>query len=202
MEKRNWQVPLEIRARDDDKQTTTIGGYAAVFNSVSADLGGFYEVVAPGAFARSIAQNDVRALWDHDPKYVLGRTAAGTLALAEDDRGLRIEALPPDTTWANDLLTMVRRGDVNQMSFGFYVRDEEWGKTEDGAPLRTLKDVDLFDVSVVAYPAYEATEVSAEARSKAQALAQAGDSDEARQARTRARRAARQRAIEILGEMR
>lgn len=198
MEKRSWHINLEVRAKDDKP---TIGGYAAVFNSRSADLGGFYEVVAPGAFARSIAQNDVRALWDHDPKYVLGRTAAGTLALNEDDAGLRVEVEPPETAWARDLMASMRRGDVNQMSFGFYVREEEWGKTEDGAPLRTLKDVDLFDVSVVTYPAY--AETTAEARSKAQALAQAGgdDIDEAKQARTRARRAARQRTIEILGDL-
>lgn len=197
MEKRSWQVALEIRAKDDKP---TISGYAAVFDSLSADLGGFREVVAPGAFARSIAQNDVRALWDHDAKYVLGRTAAGTLALEEDDAGLRVEVEPPETAWAHDLLASMRRGDVNQMSFGFYVREDEWSKTEDGTPLRTLRDVDLFDVSVVTFPAY--AETTAEARSKASDIAQAGVEEVTGLARTRARRAARQRTIEILGELR
>jgi HK97 family phage prohead protease len=156
-----------------------IEGYAAVFNELSEDLGGFRELVAPGAFKRSVEDNDVRALWDHNSQYVLGRNRAGTLALDEDDTGLRITIVPPDTTWAADLIHSMKRGDINQMSFGFYKRADEWDyKTT--PPTRTLRDVDLFDVSIVTYPAYPQT--SAEARSKAATDSQAAPVAEEEQA--------------------
>ena len=141
----------------------------------------------------------MRALWDHDAKYVLGRNTAGTLALEEDARGLRIVATPPNTTWAADLMTMMKRGDVNQMSFGFYVREDEWADV-DGVLIRTLRDVDLFDVSIVSYPAYVETSAEARARASEQRPGPA-DNNDAERARARARRAARQREIEILNEV-
>lgn len=159
---------LEVRA---DKDAPVITGYAAVFDMLSENLGGFREKIKPGAFAQSIRDGDVRALWDHDSKYVLGRNRAGTLALTEDARGLQVSITPPDTTWANDLLTTMRRGDINQMSFGFFTRADEWDK-KTNPPTRTLTDVDLFDVSIVTYPAYPQTSV--EARSKAAALSEDG----------------------------
>lgn len=197
-ETRAFPVRLEVRAREGESDAIT--GYAAVFNALSEDLGGFRERIAPGAFARSIAQNDVRALWDHDPKYVLGRNKAGTLALEEDETGLRVEIDPPDTVWAGDLVRMMQRGDVDQMSFGFYVRDDAWAE-EDGVAVRTLRDVDLFDVSIVTFPAYPQT--SAEARAMAEQVSERpGSADkESERARARARRAARQREIEILSEV-
>jgi HK97 family phage prohead protease len=149
-------------------------------------------------------------LWDHNSQYVLGRNRAGTLDLAEDERGLGVNIRPPATTWAEDLLESMRRGDVNQMSFGFYVREDEW-IDEDGMLVRVLRDVDLFDVSVVTYPAYPQT--SAEARNKATSYelrvtseddaGEAAGDVEGERVRARARRAARQREIDILnGEMR
>lgn len=168
IERRVWPVEgLEVRAKGDDGPT--IRGYAAVFNQLSDDLGGFRERVAEGAFARSLAQNDIRALWEHNPQYVIGRNKAQTLALREDEHGLRIEASPPATTWAADLLASMERGDVNQMSFGFYVVRDNWETDEVGNAIRTLLDVELFDVSVVTYPAYPQT--SAEARAMAGSVA-------------------------------
>ena len=165
LERRAWPVKrLEMRASEGESGPV-IEGYAAVFDSLSVDLGGWRERIAPGAFKRTIGESDVRALWDHDAKYVLGRNRAGTLALEEDARGLRIQAQPPATQWAADLMTMMKRGDVNQMSFGFYVRQDEWVEEPDFGLVRVLRDVDLFDVSVVTYPAYPAT--SAEARATA-----------------------------------
>lgn len=205
IERRAWPVErLEVRATVD--AGPVIDGYAAVFNELSLDLGGWRERVAPGAFARSVADNDVRALWDHDSKYVLGRNRAGTLTLEEDERGLGVEILPPGTEWAGDLLKSMKRGDVNQMSFGFYVRQDEWIE-EDGVLVRVLRDVDLFDVSVVTFPAY--TQTSAEARKRATNYElrttsedNGEDADvEGERARRRARRAARQREIEILSEV-
>lgn len=201
LERRAWPVEMEVRAKEGE--SPVINGYAAVFNQLSLDLGGWRERIAPGAFERSLEDNDVRALWDHNSQYVLGRNRAGTLGLVEDERGLGVEIRPPQTTWANDLLASMQRGDVNQMSFGFYVRKDEW-IDEDGMMVRVLWDVDLFDVSVVTYPAYPQT--SAEARQMAEMFARKHDmnstagtpmKDEAEQARAQARRAARQREIEI-----
>jgi HK97 family phage prohead protease len=198
LERRAWPVErLEVRQDGDGDAAPVIEGYAAVFGQLSVDLGGWRERIAPGAFERSVTDNDVRALWEHDPQYVLGRNRAKTLTLEEDARGLRILAVPPRTSWAADLLESMRRGDVNQMSFGFYVRQDEWTEEPDFGLVRTLRDVDLFDVSVVTYPAYPQT--SAEARARAQKEDNGGAADiEGERARARARRAARQRDIEIM----
>lgn len=198
-ELRAWPVALEVR-KGGEGAATEIRGYAAVFQELSLDLGGWRERIAPGAFARSIADNDVRALWDHNSQYVIGRNRAGTLELAEDERGLSIVAWPPATGWAADLLESMRRGDVDGMSFGFHVREDEW-VDEDGVLVRVLRDVDLLEVSVVTFPAYLQT--SAEARRVAGewigngAGGAAGDV-EGERARARARRAARLREIERL----
>jgi HK97 family phage prohead protease len=152
----------EIRADESGKLT----GYASVFNSVSDDLGGFREVVRPGAFSRTIKNgSDVRALWNHDPNFVLGRTKSGTLTLAEDAHGLHVEIDPPACQWANDLMESIRRGDVSQMSFGFYVIQDGWVQDPDDntKTIRELREVQLFDVSPVTYPAYPDTEISARA---------------------------------------
>jgi HK97 family phage prohead protease len=166
-ERRIVTQPIEVRKTGD--QPSTLVGHAAVFN-VEANIGGFFrERIAPGAFTTAIAEDDVRALFNHDPNYVLGRTTAGTLDLTEDKTGLRYEVAPPDTQWARDLMVTVGRGDVNQSSFGFTVVREEWSKPENRAelPLRTILEARLFDVSPVTYPAYE--ETTAEARSAAAA---------------------------------
>lgn len=211
LERRAWPVVVEVRGDSAAGDSPVIEGYAAVFNELSLDLGGFRERIAPGAFARSLEDGaDVRALWDHDSKYVLGRARAGTLALGEDERGLSVAIRPPGTGWARDLVESMRRGDVDQMSFGFYVREDEW-RDEDGVMVRVLRDVDLFDVSVVTFPAYVQT--SAEAR-RIVASGQwpvAGedrnrrpgpaDGEDGERVRARARRAARQREIEILEEV-
>lgn len=199
LERRAWPVErLEVRAAEG--AAPVIEGYAAVFNELSVDLGGFRERIEPGAFSRSLLDNDIRALWEHNPLYVIGRNRANTLELAEDDRGLSMSAEPPATGWAADLLRSMKRGDINQMSFGFFVRQDEW-HDEDGILVRVLKDVDLFDVSVVTYPAYLQTSAEARARASSYKGDSAGEDAgdmEPGQARTRARRAARQREIEIV----
>lgn len=144
--------------RDADKPK--IVGHAAVFNTETPIGSWFREKVAPGAFARAIKEDDVRALFNHDPNFVLGRNKAGTLRLAEDDVGLAVEIDPPDTQVARDLMTSMERGDISQMSFGFYVRKQEWLEDDKGNVLRTLVEVELFDVSPVTYPAYPTTDVA------------------------------------------
>lgn len=134
-------------------------GHAAVFGQRSDDLGGFYEVIRPGAFSKTIQEADIRALFNHRNDMVLGRNKAGTLELKEDATGLFAKIEPPATTWANDLKESIRRGDINQMSFGFRAIKEEW--REIGADIiRELIEVQLFDVSPVTFAAYPQTDIA------------------------------------------
>jgi HK97 family phage prohead protease len=138
-----------------------IAGYAAIFNSLSDDLGGFRERILPGAFRRAInSKMDVRALINHDPSKIIGRSTAGTLNLEEDSKGLAFSCKLPDTSYARDLKIAIDRGDISQCSFGFVARQDRW--TPD-RQVRELLDVDLFDVSTVTYPAYPDTQVQARA---------------------------------------
>lgn len=151
---------LEVRAEGESQK---IVGHAAVFNRLSDPIRGrFKERISPGAFARAISeQQDVRALVNHDPSLVLGRTKAGTLRMSEDSTGLLVEIDPPDTSYSRDLMESIRRGDIDQMSFGFTVVEETWTRGKDGdLDIRELRDVDLFDVSPVTYPAYPDTDVA------------------------------------------
>lgn len=150
-----------IEKRDDGVRKLI--GHAAVFNSLSEDLGGFREQIAPGAFAEAISSDDVRALFNHDPNFILGRNRSSTLVLKEDSRGLAIEIVLPDTQTVRDLVVApIERGDVSQMSFGFTVRPngQDWAKDDEGRVIRTLKRLRLFDVSPVVYPAYPATDIA------------------------------------------
>lgn len=148
-------LPAEFRV----DQEGSIEGYAAVFDQW-ADLGWIKEKVRRGAFKKTIKEADIRALFNHDPNYVLGRNKAKTLDLSEDKHGLQFRVDPPDTTVANDLRISIDRGDVNQASFGFRTVKDEWNHDADPAE-RELIEVRLFDVSVVTYPAYTQTEVTA-----------------------------------------
>lgn len=158
---RRFIPATELRIRDGARGAT-IEGYAALFNSRSEDLGGFVEVIAPGAFRDALVVSDIRALWNHDPNYVLGRVKAGTLEVQEDERGLKIANTPPNTQWAKDLLESMRRGDVDQMSFAFRVDKGGSHWEEEGEMLvRTITKVsEVRDVSPVTYPAYPDTSVA------------------------------------------
>ena len=151
---------FEIRETPDGM---TFEGYAAVFNSRSENLGGFTEFVAPGAFTRSLkTRNDVKLLWNHDAGQVLGSTRARTLTLTEDARGLKVTAQLPNTQLGRDTAELLKRGDVDAMSFGFNVIKDKWNANGDE---RTLEAVRLFEVSIVAFPAYSATAGTATVRS-------------------------------------
>lgn len=148
---------LRVQPEEDGK----IGGHAAVFESDSLDLGGFIERIAPGAFKRSLeeagrGENLIHALWNHDPGIPLGSTRSGKLALAEDERGLAFDLSGKRLTPAQ--LDAVADGDM-RMSFGFRTREDRWEK-RDGQNVRTLLDVDLFEVSLVTMPAYPDTDVA------------------------------------------
>lgn len=142
---------IEVRALEDSGKK--LRGHAAVFNKLSEDLGGFREQIAIGAFD-GVLDDDVRALYNHNPDYVLGRNKAGTLRLAVDDTGLSYEVDMPDTQIARDLAVSIERGDVNQSSFGFIVAEDAWENVGDEVVRTIVKFHSLFDVSPVTYPAY------------------------------------------------
>lgn len=149
-----------LTARDGDEgSSNVISGYAAVFNSKTIIGDWFEEIINPGAFSKAIASGDVRALFNHDWGNVLGRTKSGTLKLEEDERGLKFEVELPNTTVARDLKESMQRGDINQCSFGFIPTEESWDYSSEPA-LRTINEVELFEVSVVSLPAYDETEVA------------------------------------------
>jgi len=154
---------FQLEERKDDKEPR-MTGHAAVFNEITKIGSFFREQVAPGAFKASIKEDDVRALFNHDPNFVLGRNTSGTLRMKEDDKGLAIEIDPPQTQFASDLMTLMKRGDITQMSFAFQVLGEEWEENEDELPLRTLNKLRLFDVSPVTFPAYEGTDIGVRSR--------------------------------------
>lgn len=152
-------VPAEMRMETRDDGTRKLTGYAAVFESMSDDLGWFQEKIARNAFDGRMG-DDVRCLFNHDSNLILGRNKAGTLRLSADDRGLLYEVDMPDTTYARDLAVSIERGDVSQNSFAFRVAKEEWDETTD-PPTRTILQVErLFDVSPVTYPAYPDTSLA------------------------------------------
>jgi HK97 family phage prohead protease len=140
-----------------------VGGLAAVFDSLSADLGGFFELVKPGAFTRSLgdAATDVLALHHHKPELILGRSSAGTLRLDINQRGLAFEIDLPDTNAGNDVLVGIVRGDLKGASFAFKVPNggDRW-TVQSGKRVRELLNVDLHDISITAQPAYPDTEVA------------------------------------------
>lgn len=133
-----------------------IKGYAAVFDT-PANLGKFTEIVRKGAFRETLNENpDIRALWQHDSARVLGRTTAGTLAIDEDQYGLWAEILVPDTATGNEAVKLLERGDVNQMSFRFKSTQDKWGNGGPyGSRVRELLSVELVEVSLVTFPAYQ-----------------------------------------------
>lgn len=149
-ETRNFNVSL-------DSDSRILSGYAAVFNSESKDLGGFTEMISPDAFSGVIERSDVFAVLDHDRNKVLARSkmGKGSLELNIDSKGLQFRFESPNTTLGNDVLSMVKRGDLTDASFCFTVDDESWQKREDGSYLRTINKIgDLFDVAICYNGAY------------------------------------------------
>lgn len=175
---------LPVRAAKVDVQDDKhLVGYAIVFNSLSEDLGGFKERIAPQAVDRTLRSGkNVDALLDHraETMFILGSTASGLLKLTKDRTGLKADIRPPDTANARDTITVVKAGLVKGMSFRFRVYDPAydgsgrvWEEGEDGIPIRTITDMEFSEVSVVVNPAYLDTEISARnAAADAKALAE------------------------------
>ena len=165
-ETRAFDVELRVEQRHRGAPPTIVG-HAAVFNSLSEDLGGFREQINPGAFTRTLREGGpVYALWNHDPNFVIASTRNGSLRLSEDKAGLRAEMDPIDTPTIRDLVVKpIQDGLITKMSFGFSVPagGAEMASDKNLGPVRTLRDVDLFDVSPVTFPAYPNTDVAARA---------------------------------------
>lgn len=171
IERRYTLVPVELRARAADKRS--IGGYAAVFNRLSQNLGGFVEQVAPTFFNKSRGDGwpDVLARYNHDDNMLLGTTSGRTLRLEIDDTGLLYEVDPPQAR--SDIVELVERGDVGKSSFAFrlYTEGDDWSMSDQGYPLRTLVSGQLVDVAPVNMPAYSDTSVAARADGALESLA-------------------------------
>jgi hypothetical protein len=172
IEQRINQAEFEVREESDGMH---FSGYAALFNSPSEPLP-FVESIASGAFKRSLkSRNDVKFLWNHDAGEILGSTRARTVTLIEDDRGLRVEGMLPNTSRGRDVAELLKRGDVDAMSFGFSVPTGGDTWSSDGSE-RTLKQVRLHEVSIVAWPAYTATAGTVSVR-KFEIIAERADVD-------------------------
>ena len=151
---------IETRATDG---AMVLRGYAALYNVETVIAGMFREEIAPGAFDEAVGRDDVRALFNHDPNYILGRTTAGNLRLSLDEVGLVYEIdIDAEDDVASRVYRLVQRGDISQSSFAFDVRGDEWTPgSASTLPLRRITRVALYDVSPVTYPAYAETSVSA-----------------------------------------
>ena len=165
IEVRSIVSDLAIRQQEDGKPSRVITGYASKFDSWSEPIyGWFVEKIARGAFEKT-DMSDVIMVFNHDISGVLARTTSGTRTLTVDEVGLRFEFDSPETTLGNDMLELVRRGDISKCSFKFVVETDEWRYADDKNKLeydeRTVKSIaKLYDVSLVTYPAYKDTEAS------------------------------------------
>lgn len=148
--------PVELRI-DDSEDKPKISGYAAVFNQLSVDLGGFKEKIKKGTFAKTIKESDIVATRNHDDNLLLGRNKSGTLILEEDRKGLKFKIDPPDTTYAKDLIVSMEREDIDQCSFKFRVIVDEWDNKDKNNIIRILKEAELLDIAIVTGPAYPQT---------------------------------------------
>lgn len=183
MERTEKQIRMNLsgfQTRAEDNELY-IEGYFSVFNSPYEVFPGATESIAPGAFANTLG-GDIRALIDHETRLVLGRNKAGTLELREDSHGLwgRIRINQADGD-AMNLYERVKRGDVDQCSFGFYIVSEDTEYREDGSVHWTIREVELLEVSVVTFPAYVETSVSARKRDYAEVIARQNEAWRQRQ---------------------
>ncbi|PJE80685.1 hypothetical protein CI610_00346 [invertebrate metagenome] len=161
MNKTDYETRIgTVELRQEGQSDPKIVGYAARYDVLSENLGGFRETILPGAFD-NVLDNDVRALFNHEPALILGRTVSGTLDITSDGDGLHYTIDPPDTQYARDLMKSMQRGDVSQSSFAFTVDRDSWDEDEDGRMVRTIHAVRrLYDISPVTYPAYPDTDAA------------------------------------------
>lgn len=161
-ESRSIVTKISLEKREDNTESRKISGYAAVFNEWSNPLGWFREMIRPGAFDNADFSNCILC-FNHNNERLLARTSSGTLTLKTDDKGLYFEAELPNTTDGNDVLEMVKRGDIDSCSFCFIVNETLWREAPEGSDLEEREIVsvsEVYDVSPVIYPAYSQTSVA------------------------------------------
>lgn len=165
-------VSLSYRSAETEGEVSTLYGYIAKWNEPSLLIcengRRFVEIIHPGAFAKSLQNNDIHALWNHSYATTIGRNLSGSLTLKEDEVGLYFELIPANTSAGRDVLELVRRGDVSGCSFGAIAVKDDWTPQGDGTYLHDVYELDLLEVTVTPIPAYPQTEVSA--RSLEQAI--------------------------------
>lgn len=152
---------VELRADGDGLE---LAGYGAVFNAETVIWDAWRESVEQGAYAKTIQEGDIRALFNHDPNIVLGRNQSGTLRLSEDDRGLLAHISAPDNEWGRPVRDAIQRRDVTGMSVMFEVVKFQWirGDAETKElPRRIIKEARLYDVGPVTFPAFPQTSIAA-----------------------------------------
>lgn len=161
-ERRSVPEPLELR--DSPNGGSMAVGYALRYNSISENLGGYVETPLPGSATKTLQEQDIRALFNHDPSQLLGRKGAGTLRIADDGVGARYQIDLPDTSLGRDLGTLIARGDIYGSSYTFVAvggaRGVSWGKTDAGFPLRSIREMRMRDVGPVTFPAYSTSDVA------------------------------------------
>lgn len=162
LNKRDFKTNFTITRDEETPEERIIEGYFALYEQETELWEGSYEILTKGAFNETLG-NDIRALWNHNTQYVLGRNRSGSLELKADDKGLFATIRLPDTQYAEDLYELIKRGDVDQCSFGFNILDEDLEELANGGYRWRINRVDLHEVSVVTFPAYENTSVQARA---------------------------------------
>jgi uncharacterized protein len=151
---RVYAAPQKFEVRKNADGSRSVSGYFATFNTLSRDLG-FREKLLPGCFSQSLKDNPVQCLFNHDGGKLLGRTESGTLDVREDSKGLRFDVKLPDTSYANDLVALMERGDAYECSFAFNVPDggDDWSQMPNGSLLRTISTAVLYEGSILVSPA-------------------------------------------------
>jgi len=158
--KRDFKTKFEITRQSENPEERIIEGYFALYESETELFQDSFEIITKGAFDNTL-NNDIRALWNHNTQYVLGRNSSGSLELRVDDKGLFGIIKLPNTQYANDLFELVKRGDVDQCSFGFNILNEDLEELASGGYRWRINEIDLHEISVVTFPAYENTSVQA-----------------------------------------
>lgn len=161
--KREFQTKFEITRQQQSPEEMIIEGYFALYETETELIDGIYEIITKGAFDNTL-NNDIRALWNHNSQYVLGRNKSGSLELKTDDKGLFAVVKLPNTQYAKDIYSLIQRGDLDQASFGFNILGEDLEELASGGYRWRINEIDLHEISVVTFPQYENTSV--QARSK------------------------------------
>lgn len=157
---RDFKTQFKITRDEQTPEERVVEGYFALYESETELWEGSYEIISKGAFDNTLTK-DVRALWNHNTQFVLGRSKNGSLELKADDKGLFGTIKLPNTQYAEDLYQLVSRGDIDQASFGFNIIDEDLEELASGGYRWRINEIDLHEISVVTFPAYENTTVQA-----------------------------------------